>query len=692
MLRNFTTLLLLLLPAFGFAQNPWINEIHYDNAGADVNEGVEIAGPAGLNLACFDIIAYNGSGGASYNTVTLSGTIPDEGCGYGAIWFPISSLQNGAPDGIALYNTCTNTLIEFLNYEGTTITATNGPANGVTSTNIGVNETGSTPVGQSLQLTGSGNTSTTFTWTGPAVSSQGLLNTGQTISPCGGSNTITTGAVSGGPFTVDCTNSITDAGSVAFTSSGTFNAANIYSVQLSDASGSFASPTVIGTLNSTANTGNINFTIPAGTAAGTGYLIRIVSDDPAVTGSTSTTAISILQSNPCIPTTSAGNGLIINEWSNGPSGNQEFYEFVVAGQCGTIVDIRGYILDDNNGTFTTPANYSGTASGIAPGHFRFSNAAQWGAIPVGSLIVVYNAQDPNPVVPADDPTDANNDSLYVVSHTSTLFERCTTFPASSSPDSIYSPCAYATAPLGGWNPLSLRNSGDAIQVRNPDGSYYHGVSYGGTEISGGPHNLKLFNGSGSGMMGLFNSGDFFDISNWNSATVASGAETPGTPNNAANAAWLQLIRDPSAITCPINVLPVELVDFNGKKLEEANFLHWQTQTEQNSSYFTVERSTNLKDWDLVNIESAAGNSQETITYSFVDRGFVQGQMNYYRLSQTDLDGTTEVFSKIVSIDNSQIDVELINIVNLLGQEINEDTHGVQIHVYSDGTTKKIFKP
>lgn len=689
MLRHLIiSLIIILLPLFGFSQNPWINEIHYDNAGADLNEGIEVAGAAGTDLACYELIAYNGSGGASYSTLTLSGIIPDEGCGFGAIWFPISGLQNGAPDGIALHNTCTNTLVEFLSYEGT-FTATNGPANGVGSTNIGVTETGSTPVGESLQLTGSGNVSSAFSWAGSSASSEGFLNTGQTIAPCGASNTITTGSISGGPFIVDCTNSITDVGSIAFTSSGTFTAGNIYSVELSDATGSFASPTIIGTLASTANTGTINFTFPAGTAAGTLYLMRVVSDSPAVTG-TDSAPFTIVQLNPCVVTTPVGTGVIINEWSNGPTGNQEYYEFVVAGQCGTLVDIRGYILDDNNGTFTTPAAYSGTASGIAPGHFRFSYDAQWSSIPVGSLIVIYNHDDPNPSLPADDPTDANNDSLYVVPHDNALFERCLALPAPTSPDSTYSPCTYSTAPLTGWGALSLRNGGDAIQVRNPDGTYYHGVSYGGSEMSGGPNNLKLFTGDGGGMVGWFNDGDFFDVSNWSSGSV-TGNETPGIPNNAVNAAWLVLMRDPSAITCPIILLPVELADFDGKKMDEINLLHWQTQSENNSAYFTLERSLDLKSWDVIDIEAAAGTSQSVITYSFPDRGFTNGQVNYYRLSQTDFDGSTEVFDKIVAINNKELPVKLLKIVNLLGQEIDEDTHGVQIHLFSDGSSTKYLK-
>lgn len=73
--------------------------------------------------------------------------------------------------------------------------------------------------------------------------------------------------------------------SVPFTVTGTMNPGNIYTAELSNASGSFASPTVIGTLNST-GTGaqNILCTVPAGTPAGNGYRIRVNSSSPASTG------------------------------------------------------------------------------------------------------------------------------------------------------------------------------------------------------------------------------------------------------------------------------------------------------------------------------------------------------------------------------------------------------------------------
>lgn len=86
------------------SEDVWINEFHYDNADADVNEGVEIAGPAGVVVDGYRVILYNGDAGQlkPYGTVSLSGTIDDEGCGFGALWFSRSEIQNGSPDGLAL--------------------------------------------------------------------------------------------------------------------------------------------------------------------------------------------------------------------------------------------------------------------------------------------------------------------------------------------------------------------------------------------------------------------------------------------------------------------------------------------------------------------------------------------------------------------------------------------------------------
>ena len=92
-------------------------------------------------------------------------------------------------------------------------------------------------------------------------------------------NTITLGNLVG-PFCAGAT------ASLPFTSAGLYTLGNDYTAQLSDATGSFASPTDIGTLTSTANVGSIPLTFPANTPTGAGYLIQVVSSAPNATSAT----------------------------------------------------------------------------------------------------------------------------------------------------------------------------------------------------------------------------------------------------------------------------------------------------------------------------------------------------------------------------------------------------------------------
>lgn len=157
--------------------NAWINEFHYDNNSTDTNEFVEIAGEAGINLTGWKIVGYNGNNGAVYKTVALSSVISNQSNGLGAVGFAFSSMQNGSPDGLALVN-ANDEVIHFISYEGT-FTATNGPAVGLTSSNIGVSETSSTPVDYSLQLIGTGIQYSDFTWSSAKQNTQHNVNTGQ---------------------------------------------------------------------------------------------------------------------------------------------------------------------------------------------------------------------------------------------------------------------------------------------------------------------------------------------------------------------------------------------------------------------------------------------------------------------------------------------------------------------------------
>jgi gliding motility-associated-like protein len=172
------------------------------------------------------------------------------------------------------------------------------------------------------------------------------------------SNTITTGTITGSPF---CACS---AVSVPFTSTGTFTAGNIYTAQLSDASGSFAAPVAIGTLASTASSGTIAGTIPCGTPTGSGYRIRVVSSAPVVVGSDNGVNITITQ--PSVATFSyTGTPYCQNASNPSPT-------FSGGGVAGTFTSTAGLVFvsastGQVNLSASTPGTYTVTNTIAATG-------------------------------------------------------------------------------------------------------------------------------------------------------------------------------------------------------------------------------------------------------------------------------------------------------------------------------------
>ncbi|HKK24172.1 MAG TPA: lamin tail domain-containing protein [Gracilimonas sp.] len=162
----------------------WINEIHYDNAGGDTGEFVEVVikNASEYTLGDITVSLYNGADGAVYNSESLNNFEPGSTVGdYSFYYWQPASIQNG-PDGIALDHQ--GTLIQFISYEGI-VDATEGPADAMSSEDINVSETGSSssPIGHSLQITGTGYAYTDLIWSGPDVDSPGDINTGQYLYP-----------------------------------------------------------------------------------------------------------------------------------------------------------------------------------------------------------------------------------------------------------------------------------------------------------------------------------------------------------------------------------------------------------------------------------------------------------------------------------------------------------------------------
>jgi len=176
-------LLLAAIPSPTQAQSFWINEFHYDNAGTDTGEFVEVVAPASFtDLATVKLTLYNGGDGKPYGTSHALSTFTP-GVQIDGLRFyskSISGLQNGAPDGFAL--DVGGSVTHFISYEGT-FTAQAGPAAGLLSTSVHFEEGETTSPGSSVGLTGVGRDASQFSWNTSATATPGSLNLAQAVVP-----------------------------------------------------------------------------------------------------------------------------------------------------------------------------------------------------------------------------------------------------------------------------------------------------------------------------------------------------------------------------------------------------------------------------------------------------------------------------------------------------------------------------
>lgn len=346
-------------------------------------------------------------------------------------------------------------------------------------------------------------------------------------------------------------------------------------------------------------------------------------------------------------------GIIINEFSNGTTGNREYYELLVIGSAANPlanVNLNGWIIDDNNGSFE--GSIAGV--GIAQGHIRISSSCLSSVKP-GSIILIYNSAE---LLFTNDETDSNQDCIYIFPINSSCLEHTTTLPVTTNPN--YSPAIYTATKI--WDRVSLSNSGDVAQTRKPDGTFYHGFAYG--DVTAPFPNFPLeFGGTssfnipltGAGMAYSFNCGNFTSAFSFTRAT-ASTSETPGNPNNNLNRYFINSIRNgtydysnlSNATNCGFSstlspcviIVPIELNYFKGNIIDSYAKLEWQTSSESDGLYFEVEKSYNGMDWTSIGTVECnnIGSTYEIYDYNF--------ESNYYRLKSFDVFGSYEILKTI----------------------------------------------
>jgi hypothetical protein len=104
-----------------------------------------------------------------------------------------------------------------------------------------------------------------------------------------------------------------------------------------------------------------------------------------------------------------------------------------------------------------------------------------------------------------------------------------------------------------------------------------------------------------------------------------------------------------------SVLPIKLIAFNAEHNDHKVDISWSTASEINNDFFTIERSSDMTNWEIIGKVDGAGNSNQYLKYEYIDYNPKSG-ISYYRLKQTDYDGQFEYFSPVAvrSFENVEI--------------------------------------
>ncbi len=407
-------------------------------------------------------------------------------------------------------------------------------------------------------------------------------------------NTITTGSITGGPFSVTCTTPAT--GSIAFTSSGTFTVGNNYTAQLSNASGSFASPTIVGSLASAANSGSISISIPAGTAPGAGYLIRIISSTPAIFSNSSAAFSISLSGSPCslVP----------------PYVTSLLYDGCNV-SCGTSSEGMTEILFGNTNDFSLAVNAANITLNYTTGtSYNMTSTIVNNSATTTALNTAAGC--PGLFVDAFGTTLPTNASFLIVSNALCVSALVWNNLCGTGP--IYVIYAGNGSIGNTWR--------DAGNFGNTAGTKSFSTTFITTDASVNSLSYS-YTAPASGSDG-------------NYATWGLSGGSASTQGNF-----------PGCSITPI-VLPTSLISFQGTYINSKSELSWQTASEQNNSHFTLSHSTDGYQFNVIGTVAGSGNSTETRDYRFM-HNYPHPGMNYYKLKSTDYDGK-EYSKGIVAIE------------------------------------------
>jgi hypothetical protein len=151
-------------------------------------------------------------------------------------------------------------------------------------------------------------------------------------------------------------------------------------------------------------------------------------------------------------------------------------------------------------------------------------------------------------------------------------------------------------------------------------------------------------------------------------------------NTGCNSGWVA--------ACPtiISTLPVEMVSFTAEcSIDDVVDLKWRTISEHNNDFFSIERSTDTRNWETVGQVKGAGTTTQSNSYNFIDKQRFNKTM-YYRIKQTDFGGEFD-YSEMVSVRSCKAIGGSIDEVSLYP---NPTSNEFTVNSNSDATVLEIY--
>ena len=172
--------------------------------------------------------------------------------------------------------------------------------------------------------------------------------------------------------------------------------------------------------------------------------------------------------------------------------------------------------------------------------------------------------------------------------------------------------------------------------------------------AGGAGSLTVEGGGSLDVEGNLDiTGSNITVTNPGTITVDGNADTGSSPIDGDGT--ISIGGECSGTNCSDGqILPIELGYFTVTSEENYNEIKWSTVSEINNDYFTLMRSIDAIEYEVIAKIEGAGNHQGLLEYSYKDYDAPK-KSTYYKLKQTDYDGQFEEFDA-VSVEKNALDI------------------------------------